>query len=40
MRGYYKQLFVITSENLDEMDKFIEKLNSWIRKKSRVLDYY
>ena len=29
MRDYYKQLYANTMDNLEEMDKFLEKHNLW-----------
>ena len=38
MRDYYKQLYANKMENLEEMDKFLERYNlpNWTRKKQKI----
>ena len=38
MRAYYKQLYANKMDNLEEMDKFLEKHNlwDWTRKKKKI----
>ena len=39
MRDYYQQLYANKMDNVEEMDKFLEKYNfqKWTRKKQKIL---